>query len=165
LEEKELAVLKGTWQVSFQPDRGAPPTASFDELNSFTSSSDQGIKYFSGTASYSKTIQVEQSWLADKSTIWIDLGDVKNLAEVLVNGKSLGIVWKKPFRVDLTGTLKTGENKIEIRVTNLWVNRLIGDTQPGAKKITFTTMAFYQPNSPLQPSGLMGPVRIIAASK
>ncbi len=95
--------------------------------------------------------------------LWLDLGDVKNLAEVIVNGKSLGIVWKKPFRVDVTGALKAGENKIEIKVTNLWVNRLIGDAQPGVtNKITYTTMPFYQANSKLLPSGLLGPVRIIS---
>jgi hypothetical protein len=159
--ENELAVLSGPWDVHFQANRGAPASANFDELKSFASSDDPGIKYFSGTASYSKTIRVEQNWLANKSAIWIDLGDVKNLAEIFVNGKSLGIVWKKPFRAELTGALKAGDNKLEIRVTNLWVNRLIGDAQPGANKLTFTTMPFYQANSPLQPSGLLGPVRII----
>ena len=161
-QEKELAVISGSWQVSFQPDRGAPASASFDELKSYTSSGDLGIKYFSGTASYTKTIKADQSWQPDKSGLWLDLGDVKNLAEVLVNGKSLGIVWKKPFRIDVGGALKAGDNRIEVRVTNLWVNRLIGDTQPGAKKLTFTTMPFYQANSPLQASGLLGPVRILA---
>ena len=91
--------------------------------------------------------------------MWLDLGDVKNLAEVIVNGKSLGIVWKKPFRVDVTSALKPGENKVEIKVTNLWVNRLIGDAQPGVtNKITYTTMPFYQANSKLLPSGLLGPL-------
>jgi hypothetical protein len=104
---------------------------------------------------------VEQSWLNDKSKIWLDLGEVKNLAEVLVNGKSLGVIWKRPFRVELTKALKNGENKLEIRVTDLWVNRLIGDAQPGVKKLTFTTMPFYQANSPLLPAGLLGPVKII----
>lgn len=89
----------------------------------------------------------------------------KNLAEVVVNNKSLGIVWKKPFRVDVTGNFKPGANKVEIKVTNLWVNRLIGDQQPGANKITYTTMPFYQANSPLLPSGLLGPVQIIAQTK
>jgi len=91
---------------------------------------------------------------------------VKNLAEVVLNGKSLGIVWKTPFRVDLTGALKQGENKLEIRVTNLWVNRLIGDQQPGVKeKITYTTMPFYKADSPLKPSGLLGPVKVVSVTK
>jgi hypothetical protein len=93
----------------------------------------------------------------------LDLGVVKNLAEVIVNGKSMGVVWKQPFRVDVTNALKAGTNKLEIKVTNLWVNRLIGDAQPGVKqKITYTTMPFYQANSPLQPSGLIGPVKIVS---
>ena len=93
----------------------------------------------------------------------LDLGDVKNLAEVVVNGKSLGVVWKHPFRVELTDAVKSGENKLEIKVVNLWVNRLIGDAQPGIKqKITYTTMPFYQANSPLLSSGLIGPVRIFS---
>ena len=93
--------------------------------------------------------------------LWLDLGDVKNLAEVTVNGKALGIVWKTPFRVDVTSALKPGANTLEIKVTNLWVNRLIGDQQPGvAKKYTYTTQQFYQADSPLLPSGLLGPVVI-----
>ncbi len=96
----------------------------------------------------------------------MDLGDVKNLAEVIVNGKSLGILWKKPFQVDVTRVLKPGVNTIVIKVTNLWVNRLIGDQQPGVTtKITYTTMPFYKANSTLLPSGLLGPVQIISKSK
>ena len=94
--------------------------------------------------------------------MWLDLGEVKNLAEVVVNGQSLGIVWKTPFRVDITEAMKPGANAVEIKVTNLWVNRLIGDQQPNAaRKYTYTTMPFYRPNSPLLPSGLLGPVRIV----
>ena len=89
------------------------------------------------------------------------LGVVKNLAEVIVNGKSLGILWKTPFKIDISSAAKTGENKLEIKVTNLWVNRLIGDQQPDmTNKITYTTMPFYQANSPLLPSGLLGPVKV-----
>jgi hypothetical protein len=96
----------------------------------------------------------------------MDLGDVRNVAEIKVNGKSVGTVWKKPFRVNVKGALKAGANNIEINVTNLWVNRLIGDTQPGVtNKITFTTMPFYQANSKLLPSGLLGPVQIVSIVK
>ena len=91
----------------------------------------------------------------------MDLGDVKNIAEVYLNGKYQGTVWKKPFRLELADDLKKGTNTLEVRVTNLWVNRLIGDAQPGTtQKITFTTMPFYQANAPLLPSGLLGPVRV-----
>jgi len=84
---------------------------------------------------------------------------------VIVNGQSLGIVWKTPFRMNVTGALKEGQNTLEIKVTNLWVNRLIGDQQPDAgEKITYTTMRFYRAESPLLPSGLMGPVVLVSKS-
>jgi len=164
-EEKQLATVEGSWNISFQKDRGAPASATLDKLVSYTENTDAGIKYFSGIASYTKTITADKNWFAKNTQLWLDLGDVKNLAEVFVNGKSLGIVWKKPFRVDVTNALKAGENKLEIRVTNLWVNRLIGDAQPNVThKITYTTMPFYQANSKLQPSGLLGPVKIVLVS-
>ncbi|MEJ2110861.1 MAG: hypothetical protein P8Z37_13320 [Acidobacteriota bacterium] len=87
---------------------------------------------------------------------------VKNMAEVFINGESMGIVWKRPFRVHLGDALKPGENRLSVKATNLWVNRLIGDQQPGVSNpITYTTQAFYQADSPLLPSELLGPARII----
>jgi hypothetical protein len=161
--EKALTTLEGSWNVAFQPDRGAPAHATFDELKSYTDNIDNGIKYFSGTATYTKTINAPASWFSSKEQIWLDLGEVKNLAEITINGKPLGVVWKKPFRVDVSNVLKTGANKVEIKVTNLWVNRIIGDMQPGVtNKITYTSMPFYQANSPLLKSGLLGPVRLIS---
>ena len=92
----------------------------------------------------------------------IYLGSVKNLAEVWVNGKPLGVVWKTPFRVDATEALRPGANLVEVKVTNLWVNRLIGDQQPDAgKTYTYTTQPFYKADSPLLPSGLLGPVEVV----
>jgi len=124
------------------------------------------VKYFSGTGTYVNSIDAPAEWFAEGEQQWLDLGDVQNLAEVIVNGKSLGIVWKTPFRVNATGALKAGENSLEIKVTNLWVNRLIGDQQPGVKeKLTYTTMPFYQADSPLLPSGLLGPVQVITRSE
>jgi hypothetical protein len=165
--ETLLAALEGAWDVSFQPDRGAPATITLGSLNSWSESSDAGVKYFSGTATYAKTFQASSEWLtrATGLRIWLDLGSVKNLAEVIVNGKSMGIVWKSPFQVDIKEALKAGPNTLEVKVTNLWVNRLIGDAQlDAAKKYTYTTQPFYIANSPLQPSGLLGPVRILRSS-
>lgn len=162
--KKEItkAVVEGSWVVEFQKDRGAPDKATLPKLTSLTDNSDPGIKYFSGTASYSKIINIQKDWIVPGSPLLLDLGSVKNLAEVIVNGKSLGIAWKKPFVVDIASAVKPGDNSFEIRVTNLWANRLIGDQQPGVtKKITYTTVPFYGARSSLVPSGLLGPVRII----
>ena len=162
-EEKQLITIEGNWQVNFQSGRGAPASATFDNLVSYTENADAGIKYFSGQATYLKTFTADANWLGGGRRLLLDLGDVKNIAEVTVNGKSFGIIWKKPFRIDVTNALKAGENKMEIKVTNLWVNRLIGDVQPNvANKITYTTIPFYQANSKLLPSGLLGPVKIIS---
>ncbi len=161
--EKQLAIISGEWNINFQENRGASASLTMNELKSFTENADAGVKYFSGTAGYTKTINASSDWLKKGSQVWIDLGEVKNLAEVIVNGKSLGIVWKKPFRVDISSAIKPGANKLEIKVTNLWVNRLIGDAQPNVtNKITYTTMPFYKADSPLLPSGLLGPVKIIS---
>ncbi|WP_247237911.1 glycosyl hydrolase [Telluribacter sp. SYSU D00476] len=158
--ESQAAQPTGTWKVSFQTGRGAPESATFNQLASWTENPDAGIKYFSGTATYENNFELPN---VDKAGRYvIDLGEVKNIAEVTVNGKNMGTVWKKPFRLDITEALKAGQNTVQINVTNLWVNRLIGDAQPDVKnKITFTTMPFYKADSPLLPSGLMGPVSII----
>jgi len=160
--ETELAAVSGAWNVAFQPNRGAPASVEFKELSAWNASADAGVKYFSGTATYTKTIDAPAAWFKTGAKLLLDLGDVKNVAEVTVNGKPLGIAWKAPFRVDLTGALKAGANTLSVKVANLWVNRLIGDEQPGVtKKITFTTRQFYTADSPLLPSGLLGPVRLL----
>ena len=98
--ETQLATVDGPWNVSFQPGRGAPASVTLDKLISWSDSQDKGVKYFSGTGTYTKTIQASADWFKPGAKLWIDLGDVKNLAEVTVNGKSLGIVWHAPYRVD-----------------------------------------------------------------
>lgn len=161
-KETTISTLNGAWDVSFQPNRGAPATAVFDKLTSFTENSNEGIKYFSGTAIYTKKFSITTP-IGGLGAIWLDLGDVKNMAEVILNGKNMGIAWKNPFKLNITDGIKNGENTLEIRVTNLWVNRLIGDVQPNvSNKITYTTLPFYKSNSPLLPSGLLGPVKLIS---
>ncbi len=163
IQGKTLLMLAGSWKVNFQKDRGAPSEVNLNNLASLTESQEPGVKYFSGTATYTKTVTADKNWIGAKGHLWLDLGDVKNIAEVTVNGKALGVVWKRPFRVDISNSLRAGDNLVEVKVTNLWVNRLIGDQQSNvAKKITYTTMPFYQANSPLVPSGLLGPVRILS---
>jgi hypothetical protein len=161
--ETSLTTIDGSWQVSFPPDLGAPATITLNKLSSWSENSDAGVKYFSGTATYTKTIQASAGWFKSGARLWLDLGDVKNLAQVSVNGKHLGILWKHPFRIDVTDAMKPGANQLEVKVTNLWVNRLIGDQQPNAAtKYTYTTMPFYNADSPLLPSGLLGPVEIVS---
>jgi len=166
LSEKSLLTLDGDWDLKFQKGRGAPASVKINQLGSWTDNADPGIKYFSGTGTYAKSFTAPAAWFARGARLRLDLGGVKNLAEVIVNGKSLGILWRTPFSVDVTRALRPGTNQILIKVTNLWVNRLIGDQQPGVtKKITYTTMPFYNAKSPLLPSGLLGPVQIVSLSE
>jgi hypothetical protein len=160
--ETKLGTVQGSWDVAFQPDRGAPAKIRLDSLSSWSDNSDDGVKYFSGAGTYTKTIQAPAGWFKTGAKLWLDLGDVKNIAELSVNGRPLGILWKTPFRVDVTSALKPGANTLEIKVTNLWVNRLIGDQQPNVtKKYTYTAQQFYRADSLLLSSGLLGPVQFI----
>ena len=156
--ETSLATIEGPWTVTFQADRGAPATHDISGLGSWTNSQLPGVKYFAGSGTY-KTMW---NWTrSGAGRVILDLGEFHELADVVVNGRAVKTVWKPPFRVDVTSALKPGANALEIRVTNLWVNRLIGDVQPGAEKVTFTVSAPYNANAPLRPSGLIGPVRLI----
>ncbi len=158
--------LNHDWSVHFETGRGAPEAVDFGRLQSWSENANAGVKYFSGTATYSKTMDVPESALAAGAHLWLDLGDVEDLAEVIVNGKDLGILWKTPYKIDVTGALKTGSNQIEIKVTNLWVNRMIGDQQPWAlKKYAFAGFMPYKADSPLLPSGLLGPVRLVETAR
>lgn len=121
------------------------------------------MKYFSGVGTYSRDLTVKASDLKG-GRIVLDLGEVRDLAEVFVNGARVGQVWHAPYRLDVTDVLKAGRNALEIKVANPWVNRLIGDTQPGAKKVTFTVVPTYVPGAPLRPSGLLGPVTLTAVT-
>lgn len=153
--------LNADWTVSFQEGRGAPKSFAFDHLISWSNSQNPGIRYFSGTASYEKVISVSAAWLRPGTRLWLDLGDVKDIADVAINGNHVGVVWKSPYKIDLTNAIKPGINRLTINVTNLWVNRLIGDQQPNImKKYTFTDIQPYSANSHLLASGLLGPVRM-----
>ena len=161
VEETKLETLEGPWNLAFQPGRGAPDSITLDKLSDWSQSADPGMKYFSGVGTYTKTLQAPPEWFKKGSRFWIDLGGVKNLAVVTINGKELRQVWHSPYRVEITSALKPGLNQIKIDVVNSWVNRLIGDEQPGATKFAFTVVKPYNANSPLLPSGLLGPVTVI----
>ena len=162
-ETDDLTTLNTDWKVEFQAGRGAPASIQLGKLADLSTNADAGVKYFSGVATYTKTVDAPAEWLKPGTKIRLDLGVVKNLAEVEVNGKSLGQVWHTPYAVDITSALKKGPNTIVVKVTNAWVNRLIGDAQPDVKeKITFTTVHPYKAKSKLQASGLIGPVSLVA---
>ncbi|MGP8259129.1 MAG: glycosyl hydrolase [Acidobacteriaceae bacterium] len=170
--ETKLAVLSGPWTLSFPPNWGAPARVQMQKLTSWTDSSDPGVKYFSGTAIYTKTVQAPASWFRPGQHIWIDLGKVRDIAEVKVNGKSVGLTWAPPYHLDVTAALKPGANKLEIAVTNEWTNRLIGDrllpvnqrilAQPGVPGAPAAPAGFgFGPQTPPE-SGLLGPVMLLA---
>ena len=154
--------LSGPWTVSFDPKWGGPASAEFDELASWPTRPEPGIKFYSGTATYTKTF-----YLADpkpetrKPNLILDLGNVRELAEVKVNGKSCGIVWTPPFRVDVTDAVKPGANRLEIKVVNFWPNRVIGDAGlPPEQRLTRTNVRKLTKNTALMESGLLGPVTL-----
>jgi len=159
--QTSVATIAGPWKVAFQPGRGAPESITMDQLSDWSQSSDPGVKYFAGVGTYTKTVQASPDWFKKGSRIWMDLGDVRNLAVVTVNGRQIGQTWHAPYRVDVTSALKPGVNDINIKVVNAWVNRLIGDEQPGATRLTFADVKPYKASSPLLPSGLLGPVTMI----
>ncbi len=151
-----ISVLPVTspWTVSFTPGWGAPAQVTFDKLLSWSQHPEPGIRYYSGTARYSTTIE-----LPDLREWTLDLGEVREIAEVWLNGRPLGILWKQPFTVKLGSAARQGANHLEIEVVNLWPNRLIGDQNlPPEKRFTSTNITKFTATSPLMPSGLLGPV-------
>lgn len=155
-----VATLDGSWTVAFQPGRGAPALLELEKLEPLSARADPGVKYFSGTATYTKTFSLPAGIAANRRLL-LDLGRVGDIAEVRVNGQVVGTAWHAPFRLDIGKAVRRGSNTVEIKVANLWVNRLIGDVQPGATKVTFTTMPTYTASAPLRPSGLIGPVALL----
>jgi alpha-L-rhamnosidase len=156
---RQVGEIGGAWDVAFQARRGAPAAAQLPALVSLTESSDAGVKYFSGVATYSRTFDLP-SGVQRGEPLWLDLGAVGDLAEVRVNGRMAGAAWKPPYRIEISAFVRQGGNRLEVRVANKWVNRLIGDQQPGAAKVAFTTFPTFTQAAPLQPSGLIGPVTL-----
>jgi hypothetical protein len=162
--------LTGSWKVNFPEDWGAPQEVVFDELKSWTDFEDAGIKYFSGTATYSKTFTLDNVMAGKK--YYIDLGEMRDVADVFVNGKPAGILWKKPFCADVSELVRTGNNELKIEIVNLWINRLTGDmlSEPENRYcstnhpyMTSLNTNYYSGDETYheQPSGLFGPVEFI----
>jgi hypothetical protein len=177
--------LAGPWSVRFAPGRGAPPETTLEKLASWTAHPDAGVRFFSGEATYRKTFAVARERLGRNRRLDLDLGRVAVMAQVTLNGRDLGTLWKPPFRVDITDAARAGDNRLEVRVVNLWPNRMIGDEQlpedsernpDGTLKrwpawllegrpsptgrLTFTTWRLWKRDEPLLESGLLGPVTL-----
>lgn len=180
--------LSGPWTLSFPPNWGAPASVELPTLLSWTDHADRGVKYFSGTATYARNVEIPPEMFGPGRSLWLDLGVVENLAEVSVNGTPLGILWKPPFRANISAAAKPGGNRLEIKITNLWPNRLVGDEQlppdcdwlpnlalkdwpqwlldgkpSPTGRLTFTTWHHWKKDDALLPSGLLGPVALRAA--
>jgi len=154
------------WTVSFQENRRAPAgQVAFERLVSWTERPEAGIRHFSGTATYEKGINVSRERLREGRRVYLDLGDVRHLAEVFVNDRPLGVLWKPPFRVDMTDAAVPGANKVQVKITNVCKNRLVGDAAlPEESRVTWTSWPFYKSSDePLVESGLLGPVRILSS--
>lgn len=163
------AEIKGPWTLSFPEKWGAPASETFNELISWTDHANEGIKYFSGTASYSNSFNISKKTIDKNSLITLNLGEVLDVAEVFVNGKSVGILWTSPFRIDIQDYVKQGKNNLEIKITNMWINRLTGDMNlPPDKRFCKTNQPpVMKDRSPwgdetyrVQRAGLLGPVTI-----
>lgn len=163
LELTGLTVLNGPWRVSFDPEWGGPGETEFPALVSWTDNTNEGIRYYSGKATYRKIFDLAN---IPDNRIFLDLGNLSHVAEVRLNGRNLGILWCSPWRVEITGYVKASGNILEIDVINLWANRVIGDLNlPRDKRITTTHDTFrfdeLRGKTPLIESGLLGPVRIL----
>jgi len=185
--------LKGPWEVSFAPGGGALEKVVMADLVSWSDHPDSGVRYFSGSATYKKVFDFTHVPLAPPTLtprVWLDLGNVAVMAAVRLNGKDLGILWKPPYRADITAAVKPGHNELEVRVVNLPINRMIGDellpddsernpdgtlkrwpqwlldgNPSPAGRFTFTSWRLWKKDSPLQQSGLLGPVSVRTAAK
>ena len=156
--DKKALDISGNWQVQFNPTYGGPskPVA-FNQLSDWSKNPDTAIRYYSGTAVYTKNF----TYNGDTKNAWIDLGAFSSMAEVKINGVACGTLWTPPYRLDISKAVKKGENQISIEVVNTWANRLIGDSKlPEDKRITKTTAPFRLADKPLNSAGLFGPVVI-----
>lgn len=154
--------IVGPWEVGFTPAWGAPERATFEQLTSWTNHPEDGIRHYSGRAAYRKTFSLsDRPDPESDSRIMLDLGDVKDMATVRVNGRDLGTLWLAPWRVDITDAVQAGENVLEVEVVNVWNNRLVGDQAlPAEQRRTFLLAPTVSKDAPLLPAGLLGPVTI-----
>ena len=182
--------VAGPWQLKFPAGSAAPKQLTLDSLVAWNLQPEEAVKYFSGTATYVKAITIPAEWLGKDRGLYLDLGRVAVMAGVKLNGHDLGVLWKAPYRVEIDRFAKAGENTLEIEVTNLWINRMIGDenlpedsdrngdgtlkawpkwllegkSSPTGRQ-TFTSWRLYKKGAPLHESGLLGPVTLYATER
>jgi hypothetical protein len=168
----QIAAIETPWDIAFPENFGAPPHLPLAKLASWTAQRDEGVKFFSGTATYTTTFPAPRELTAGSSPearVWLDLGAVGDLADVALNGRPLGLLWKAPYRVDITDALRAGDNRLEVKVTNQWTNRIAGDRAAPADKKVLQIPPVAGPggggfgggfNAPLPESGLLGPVTL-----
>ena len=178
------------WTVSFGP-MGPSQPVKFDQLIPWNEHDNDDIKYYSGSATYQTTFELPATLVTKDQPLILDLGNVEVMARIRLNGQDLGLLWKPPFRQDISAAIQPGENQLEVTVINLWINRLIGDERypdiaertdngrgqglakvplwltlnqpmPETQRKTFTAWRHWSKDRPLSPSGLLGPVRIYA---
>jgi hypothetical protein len=158
-----LATVSGPWTLRFPPGLGAPASIPMATLAPWSASTDSGVKYFSGSATYTRTITAPAGWFRRGRALLLSLGEVRDLAEVVVNGTTLPLLWKAPFEADVTRALHSGANRVEIRVTNEWTNRILGDrTAPAAQRVLAPGPPAFGRAPSLPASGLLGPVTILS---
>jgi hypothetical protein len=181
---RTLLELGGPWEVSFPPGHGAPASVVLTRLRSLSEHAEAGVRCFSGVATYRR--QFDWTPLRRPAATILHLGEVQVMAEIILNGKNLGVIWCAPFQVDVSRALRPGRNDLEVRVANLWINRLIGDAPvpdattrtrnglarawpewlvrgepPPAGRVSWAAYEPFPSDAPLPASGLLGPVRLL----
>jgi hypothetical protein len=173
VEGPDRMEVTGDWQIDFPAGWGAPDQIVMPELISWTDSEQDGVKYFSGIATYHKKMNIPRVYMNDELILYVDLGKVREVVEIYLNGESLGILWKPPYRIDITQAVKPGENTLTLEVANTWSNRLTGDDMlPESERYTKTNITGPDyltrtrwKDAPLLESGVLGPVSIQFARK
>jgi hypothetical protein len=161
-----VATIGGSWRVAFPPNLGAPPGITLPALQSWSTHGDDGVRYFSGTATYTRSVDAPGEWFRAGARMLLDLGRVADMADVSINGRRFDLLWKPPYRLDVTGTLRPGRNEIVIKVTNEWTNRIMGDRIAPAGRRVLSPVAGGRTGGPANPpeSGLLGPVTVMRQS-
>jgi len=186
-ESKPAVSVDTDWTVTFPEDSDLTEPVLFKTLTPWNEHADERIRYFSGTAVYSRDFECDPG---NNQEVWFELGKVEVISELFINGKQAQILWKPPYRANITHLVRSGKNKVEVHVANLWPNRLIGDERfprdfesrggynhqipqwliddkprPEPRRKTFSTYNYYKKDDPLLPSGLIGPVQLLYTPK